>query len=273
MTEEKFTIGFREEWKAFLNKHPSWPEKYKQLTSTLTKTFIREVETKTPADKVVFYLGRLCVEDFNEIFLLCGNGYGIGGLKILRGLYERAVTLGYIAEHPNEAEQFLDYHHIHQGKMIIHAEKNFDIKNQIDPNDYCTIKDNYKKYKEKYQQTSCKECRTTRTMFSWSKLDTAAMANKVQLDGLYFPAFFYPTLHTHATPTSLLERLKFREDGAISFDEGAQHVWASKALIAAHNLMLRVLMTQNTYFDLKIDNEIDERNLDFKEMWSDNDAQ
>jgi len=53
----------------------------------------------------------------------------------------------------------------------------------------------------------------------------------------------------------------------MTFDEGAQHVWASKALIAAHNLMIRNLMIQNIYFKLKIDNEIDERYSDFKEMW------
>ena len=62
--KEEFTIGFKEEWKAFINKHPLWPEKYQQLTLTLTNTFIRDVETDTPADKVVFFLGRLCVEDF-----------------------------------------------------------------------------------------------------------------------------------------------------------------------------------------------------------------
>ena len=244
-----------------------WPEKYKLLTSTLTKIFIREITTISPADRVVFHLGRLCVEDFNEIFLLCGNGYGIGGLKILRGLYERVVTLGYISVNPTQAEPFLEYHHIHKGKMLIHAEKIFDLEKDIGAEELVTAKENYKIYKDKFQEIACKKCKTKRTMFSWSKLDTLSMAQTIGLDGLYFPGFFYPTLQAHATPTSLMARMKVRGNGNRSFDEGAQHEWASKSLITAHNLMIYVLRIQNTYFKLNIDSEIEERKSDFQEMW------
>lgn len=263
------TIGFREEWKVFFDKHPLWPEKYKLLTSTLTKIFIREVTTISPADRVVFHLGRLCVEDFNEIFLLCGNGYGIGSLKILRGLYERVVTLGYISDNPTQAEPFLEYHHIHKGKMLIHAEKSFDLEKDIDAKELATAKENYKTYKDKFQEIDCKICKTEKTMFSWSKLDILSMAQKIGLDGLYFPGFFYPTLQAHATPTSLMTRMKVGKNGNISFDEGPQHQLASKSLITAHDLMISVLMIQNTYFKLNIDSEIEKRKNDFQEVWTD----
>jgi hypothetical protein len=36
--------------------------------------------------------GRMCMEEFFEILLMCGNGYGIGAEKILRGFWEKAVT-------------------------------------------------------------------------------------------------------------------------------------------------------------------------------------
>ncbi|WP_319521547.1 DUF5677 domain-containing protein [uncultured Desulfosarcina sp.] len=269
MTKKPIIIGFQEEWKKFLHHHPLWPEKYKLLTSTLTKIFIREVATNCPADRVVFYLGRLCVEDLNEIFILCGNGYGIGGLKILRGLYERVVTLGYIADNPDQAEPFLEYHHIHKGKMINHAGRIFNLEKDIDAEELATAKENYKKFKDKFQIDDCKKCGTKKMMFTWSKLDTASMAKKIGLEGLYFPGFFYPTLQTHATPTSLMARMRVRENGNVTFNEGAQHEWASKSLITAHNLMIYVLMIQNTYFKLNIESEIEERKNDFQEMWSD----
>lgn len=268
MTPKPMTIGFPNEWKTFFDKHPLWPEKYKLLTSTLTKIFIRKAALNSPADRVVFHLGRLCVEDFNEIFLLCGNGYGIGGLKILRGFYERAVTLGYIADNPNQAEPFLEYHHIQKGKMINHAEKIFDLEKDIGAEELKVAKENFNIFKSKFQETACKKCKTKKTMFSWSKLDTASMAKKIGLDGLYFPGFFYPTLHTHTTPTSLMARMRVRDNGNVTFNEGAQHEWASKSLIAAHNIMISVLMIQNSYFKLNIDTEIEERKNDFQEMWT-----
>lgn len=76
-----------------------------------------------PADRVGFYLGRICVEDFREIFLLAGNGHGIGALKILRGVYERAVTAPYILANPDEADAFLEYDKVHKHKAYMHARK------------------------------------------------------------------------------------------------------------------------------------------------------
>ena len=40
-------------------------------------------------------LGRICVEEFNEILLLAGNGRGVGALKVLRGMFERAVYVRF----------------------------------------------------------------------------------------------------------------------------------------------------------------------------------
>ena len=53
--------------------------------ATARKVFLRTVKSDKPSDRVGFFLGRICVEDFNEILLLAGNGSGIGALKVLRG--------------------------------------------------------------------------------------------------------------------------------------------------------------------------------------------
>ena len=49
-------------------------EKYDLLMDTVNKIFIRRSELDKPTDRVVFFLGRLCVEDFNEIFVFCQGG-------------------------------------------------------------------------------------------------------------------------------------------------------------------------------------------------------
>jgi hypothetical protein len=268
MSPETLTIGFRKEWQAFFKRHPLWSAKLKLLHSTLEKTFIREIDPKSAADKVVFFLGRLVVEDFNEIFLLCGNGYGFAGLKILRGLYERVVTSGYIAKNPNEAESFLDYHHIQKGKMLFHSKKFFGNFTRFSPEEITRIKKLYEQNKIKFQEIVCKQCGTTRTQFSWTKLDLLSMAKKIGLDNLYFPGYFYPTLQTHATLSSLSARIKIRSDGGATFDCEVQREWADNALNAAHNLQISNLLIQNSYFNLHLDQEIEERKKDFMEIWA-----
>lgn len=262
------TVGFPEEWENFFRSHPKCAESYKSLHSTLEKIFIRKFERKNAADMVVFFLGRLCVEDFNEIFLLCANGYGFGALKILRGLYERAVTAGYISKNPKEAELFLEYHFIHKGKMLNHARNFFgNIKDQIDPKEIKDAEEKYRLYKDKFKEPLCKKCKTYRTRFSWSTLDLLSMAKKADMDSLYFPGYFFPTIQTHATPSSLMSRLKIKDDGNVSFDEGSQPDWAKRALVAAHNILLRVMLIQNTHFNLNLEDEIEARRNDFLAIW------
>lgn len=52
---------------------------------------------------------RLACEDFVEIAFLAEHGYGFAALKLLRGIYERAVVGGYIASDPQEAQRLHDY--------------------------------------------------------------------------------------------------------------------------------------------------------------------
>ena len=40
---------------------------------------------------IIYGLGRTCLEDLTEILFLAENDYGYAAVKLLRGLYERAV--------------------------------------------------------------------------------------------------------------------------------------------------------------------------------------
>ena len=267
MEQEKIRFGLCDEWVIFLERHGKFVEKQKRLIDTFHNIFIRDVETSNSADCVVFMLGRLAVEDFMEILLLCGNGYGIGGMKLLRGLYEKAVTLGYIAKNPDKAEQFLEYYYVHQGKHFNHAKKVFAMDEFLSSSQIEQIESAYEKAKQKYQEVLCKKCGTTRTWISWSELDLLSMARKAGLDKLYLQCYYDPTLQAHTTFSSLASKLKVKENGHVSFDESPQHDRADVALIGAHQVILHVLDTENGYFKMGLENEIQELFMDFMYVW------
>ena len=52
------------------------------------------------ANKFVYFFGRVVLEDFMEITLVCYHGYGVAASKLVRTMYEHAVTLYYLHEHP-----------------------------------------------------------------------------------------------------------------------------------------------------------------------------
>ena len=261
-------VGFQKEWSLFFERHPSWPAALNNLHRVLEQVFIREVELKSPAEKVIFFMGRLCVEDFNETFLFAANGYGFGALKILRGLYERIVTTAFIAANQDEAIHFLEYHYIHRGRLMHHAESFFDnLEKYIDKAEIAEAKNDFLRHKDNFMQTKCQKCGTKAIMHSWSKLDLASMAKKTGFENLYFPGYYYPTLQAHATAAAVMYRLKSSETNPIGFDEESQPAAADRSLIVAHNLIIRLVHIQSEFFKLDLTQELELLNSDFKAVW------
>jgi hypothetical protein len=113
------TFGFQEEWQDFERRNRPFLERFPRLEKTLQMAFGRDAKLGEPIDKFILMFGRVCVEDFLEVLLCCGNGNGQAAQKLLRGLYERAVTLRYLHEHPEEIDDFLDFYHVTQRKLMI----------------------------------------------------------------------------------------------------------------------------------------------------------
>src|SRR5690348_12539788 len=94
--------GFPDECRKFEERHPLWNEAMSNLVRALNVAFIRVQTMDNPEDKLVYLLGRVCLEDFMEIALVCYHGYGVAASKLVRSMYEHAVTLRYLHEHPEE---------------------------------------------------------------------------------------------------------------------------------------------------------------------------
>ena len=271
----KIIAGFsnQDELRHFDESHRTFIEKVGPLFDTFNKIFDRKVKGDEPtASKVIFHLGMLCVEDFKEILLLCSNGYGIGGLKILRGLYEKAVTADYLSAYPEQAEIFLDYFWVHLRKTINHQKKAY--KGHIlTPEEVAEIEAEYNKVKDKFQETLCKVCGTTKPQMSWTKLSTEAMAEAANspLRTSYYECYFLPTLQTHTTVPAIFERLKPHGEHDTYFYNKPQRDEATRVLRDAHLLMLAVLHRQNDHFSLGLDDELWERAADFNLSWGSDD--
>jgi hypothetical protein len=261
-------VGFPEEWHSFFQRHPSWPTVLERLRQVLEKAFVRDVELETRAEKVIFFMGRLCVEDFNEVFLLAANGCGFGSMKFLRGLYERVVTIAYISRNPDEATSFLEYHYVHRGKLLQHAESFLGgLEAYIDRAEIAEAKSDFLQHQDRFMQTKCKKCGTKSLMHSWSKLDIASMAKKTDLHTLYFPGYYYPTLQAHATTASVIYRLNGSQNEPVSFDGGSQPNAADRSLIVAHNLIIRLVHIEDEFFKLNLTRDSERLGEDFKAIW------
>jgi len=63
-------IGNETEQKEFLAANPARIKAIENLYATAKQVFLRTLTSDKPSDRVGFYLGRICVEEFSEILLL-----------------------------------------------------------------------------------------------------------------------------------------------------------------------------------------------------------
>jgi Family of unknown function (DUF5677) len=278
MSDIAASFGFREEWADFGKRNPGFLRVMPALGESIQRVFGRKEtfgarSATVVQDRLIYHLASVCAEDFLEILLLCGNGYGIGGMKLLRGLYERTVTVGYLINNPEEIGTFLEHGHIHRGRHLNHARKLVRMDERIPADHLREIDEAYKTARPKFREPLCEKCGTTKDMASWTKLSTDALAlranppgTKRGLEALYLPCFFEPTMQLHATIYSVTERVEVSED-RVEFLSGPQRDRADHAIRSAHALILALMEMQNRHFGLGMDTEIQARNWDHKEAW------
>ena|SRR5579862_4188528 len=266
-------FGDPDEWRHFTQRHPNFFTVFDALNGTMQRTLIRTFDVDSFSKRLVHFIGRLTLEDFMETLLLTGNGYGVAGLKILRGQYERTVAAAYIAKFPDSAERFANYGRIQYRRMLNQAKELYgeeDLRAQLSPGKIEEIEAAYEEVKDQFNEALCKQCGTTRLSFSWSNLDVASMARKAGygLDKLYFHCYTIPTQQAHASVLSVLSRIVERPDGTESFNETAQHAEGDAALSCAHAVMLRMLRIQNDLFLLGLEDEIRQRDAEYHVAWN-----
>ncbi len=252
-----FVFGFSAEWANFQRRNPLFIETLRNLHRAMTGAFIRTFTPRRLADDVVFQLGNVCREDFLEIMLLAGNGYGLGALRLLRGMYERAVNAKYIAQNPEKAEDFVNFGWINIYKTI-ESIKRTGGKTKLPSELIDQAVAMHEKYKREGRNTS-----------RWSgDLDFESMAMTVgALGKMIVNAYHIPTQQLHSSIQSVVARIEVRGK-TFSFDAGPQRERADEALQFAQLVLLSCIDLQKTYFDLPhLEPMLVQCMLDFKRTW------
>jgi hypothetical protein len=259
------SFGFQEEWEDFSDRNPVFLERFSNLQHAMDLVLFDLENLGEPIDRVVAGLGQVCCEDFNEILICSGNGYGLAAQKLLRGLYERAVTLDYLHKNPLEVDDYLDFHLISRLKLMNVC--NATLGPDTFPADVIAeAQEECKSVRNKFEVETCPECKTTRTNHTWNKLDFVAMAHKTAFKSALVDGYYLPLTQAHATVGSLFARLKVKGEN-ISFNADAQRGIADKALGFAHAFLLTVLEIENEHFTIpKLTEQLIICQEDFKEI-------
>jgi hypothetical protein len=236
--------------RAFMARNPQFPDALLKLFDTANKCFGRDPRPKNHVEHICFWLGHTCRQDFLEVVFLAINGYGAGATKILRSLYERAVTIEYLVQNPNKVDRFLQFAAIQENRAMEAALKQIP-QDQIDAemgpeNTVAETRKRYEQYKGNFKAKACPAC-GVKTPPSWD-IDLVSMVQRVgePYRKVFLLAYTNPNFKIHATLAS-----------ASQHDDNREEKDAETAVIVATELCLAVIRSQNVLFSLKLDADIE----------------
>lgn len=267
------TYGYPEEWAAFSDSHQEFLKRFKNIETAVGVAFQRIHQTTEPLEKTLYFQGRLIVEEFMEILLLCGNGYGIGAQKLVRGMYERAVSTRYLMNHPEEIDNFLDFHRVADYKFLIAIEQSMGT-DVFSLEQAAKIRSDYETVKGQFMVSDCKTCGTFRMNHTWSKVDIVSMARKTEnLWPLILPGYYMPMREAHSTVGAIFSRIDpeaAKKNEGLIFDGELQRDRAHTALFTAHVILLEALELQREFFKIEELAPIMQTCIaDYTEIWKD----
>ena len=266
-----FEFGDTEEYRAFVDQHPDFLGAFERLVLVSNKVFGRDSKPENGMQDVCFGLAHACRDDFFEIVLLAVNGHAFGALKLLRGLFERAVTHEHIARNPDKAERFRHFAAIQEYKILVAALRTADDDEKfIDEmlNGVTTVAQ-IRKYrdevKDEFQVELCDKCHHMGTAFSWDTMDVPSVAISLgQLwVSLYLLCYAHANLQIHATAASAYKHIGEPQERTEMARKQAEAV-----IMHAAVLMVLVLKLQNQIFGLGLDKDLEDCEADLTKVWN-----
>ena len=234
----------------FRSRHPAFFENVEALDAAVTIAFRRTCAFPSSADAVVFLLGSRCEEEFREVALLAAHGHGSGATAHLRGMYERAVTCGFIHANPDAVDDFVDYDVVRRWKGAQAIKRTFGL-NAEDETRSAALRAEFERVRNRFEVPDCKRCGSKRLNHSWIALDFVSMAAKTGKFGdLIVPAYYLPLAQAHATIASAVSRIAEVPDGSFALDPALNEAEADHAFQFGHLIILYVLLVQGNRFDL-----------------------
>jgi hypothetical protein len=219
-------------WQGFVSEKPPFASMLYRWMCLL-----RNLAISTPSneDDLVGHLIMtgivMSLADVDDILTLSHKDSHSGAQKILRGFYERVVTLKYIASNPSEAARFMDFESIDTSKVIaeIHALTGL----EMNPASKANLEAAVQTARTRYKQKRCETCKQEGPM-SWTTLNSKDMAERVGLGHLYLHAFLITSKLIHPTYWSVRD-----------ISSGSP---VYNTLNATHELLVHLLLIHRRHF-------------------------
>ena len=259
-TPKRFLFGMLEAQDDFSRRHQEMLKEYPKIRAAQDRAISSATKRmKVMDDKVIYFLARQVFEDFDEVLLLCGNGLSTGALKILRGMFERTVTICYLQKHPEDIGLYYKYYYVRRRKEINAVLQDF--PNSISSERLDEYEKQFEDVKGLFQIPvcgvckieECSPCKKTRINHTWIRKDIVQMARDAGgFEQVIWIGYYVPMQESHPTAQAIERRVQFNENDKWTYVEGAKPETDRNTFVVAHYLVLKAIDALGDHFNLDL---------------------
>jgi len=222
-----------QDWNMFLESHPAFPSMMWNWV-TLLQNLLKRTPLQSGDDLGFLICGFMAASlvDLNDILTLTHANSRSGAPKLLRSLYERTVTMKYLAEHPGEVEKFIGYQSIDWKQVVEVCQGK--IGRELDEPAWARLASAAADARKEYKGEVCPQCRQ-RKQTNWTPKSVKELADVVELSHLHAHSYIFPSKTMHPTFWGMIE---FMKQGSPIYN----------VLNCAHELLVHNVLTHRRHF-------------------------
>lgn len=222
-------VGYPDFWPIVLEKYKKFFLVTQGLGPTIDDLF--SVAHTEPFHKVARHLAKMVTNSVGAVLLLGMNGYGIDAIKVARTMFESAVTLAYLRKHPDEFDEYLDFHFIVAMKrhryMEKHAPQHLKL---VTPEALDSINKGYARVVSRFTVNG-------RVRGRWSKRYFSQLCADVGLESHYLSFYALASNITHADISGVMAQAD-PEPEVLDVDLAPSEQFLKEAFITAHGMFV-----------------------------------
>jgi hypothetical protein len=222
-------IGYEDFHALMLEKYVKLFEVMQGIPPMMTDVFSKLHDK--PLHTVCHHLAKMVANSVNAVLVLGMNGLGNDALKITRSMFEAAVTVKYLRLHPEEFDDYFDFHFIVAMKRHKYMEKHDPAALSRVPLE--VIASNlagYDRVKSRYLRDPNKP---NKVRGYWSKKGFPEICAEVGLEGHYLTFYDLTSRIIHADISGVLAQGD-REPGVLDVEIAPSELNVEMALRTAH---------------------------------------
>lgn len=253
----KVTPGFPEFWDRVHDRFRSFFRAVNPLQDVVNRMLQKPALSRLGT--VIYFNAAITANSFGAVVALGMNGYGHDATRIARGMYEAAVNSLYLESHPEEVDDFIDFHWVKQKKLhdFFQDSKPEEFA-KIPAAEFANLLQQYERVRNRFDNGRGK------TRNSWCKKSLRQRAEEVASGGDYQTFYVIASGIHHGEMTGIMSQT---ENDALTVTTPPSFEGIHMAFVSAHHALIITFTVLNQVSELGMGKELVGAAEEFSCVW------